>query len=140
MKIMICGSMTFAKEMLAAQKTLRELGYEAFVPCDAELHAEKPGLIDNLDADREHLVQNDVMRRCFDTLANCDAVVWLNYPKNGVDGYIGTSSLMEMGLAYFLKKKIFLMHHVPPPSAARWAHEVLSFQPTVLEGDLAKIH
>lgn len=136
MKIMICGSMTFAKEMIAAQEDLSKFGHEVFVPCDTDLHLSSPGFIDDLDADREHLVENNVMRRCFDLLADSEAVVFLNFQKNGQDGYIGTSSLMEMGLAYYLGKKIFLLYDVPPPSVARWAHEVLSFQPIVLNGNL----
>ena len=52
-----------------------------------------------------------------------------------MSGYVGTSSLMEMGLAYYLGKKIYLLNELPSPETARWAHEVLSFQPTILNGD-----
>ncbi|MFA6522241.1 MAG: hypothetical protein WCT24_01450 [Patescibacteria group bacterium] len=135
MKIMLCGSMSFAKEMLDVQAQLSKMGHEVFVPCDAELHVEDSGLIDDLTVDRAHLIENNVMKRCFDLLAQSDSVVFLNYPKNGVDGYIGTSSLMEMGLAYYLGKEIFLLFAHPNPEDHRWAHEVASFQPTILHGD-----
>jgi len=136
MKIMICGSMSFAKEMLALQKQLQEIGHSVDVPCDTDLHIEKPNFIDELDADREHLIAHNIMKQCFDLLAASDAVVFLNLPKNGIDGYIGTSSLMEMGLAYYLGKKIYLMYPHPDPNEHRWAHEVASFQPTILCGDI----
>lgn len=134
MKIMVCGSMTFAKEMLDAQEALTQMGHEVCVPCDADLHVARPGFIDDLDGDRKHVIENNIMKRCFDLLAGSDAIVFLNYPKNGTNGYIGISSLMEMGLAFYLGKKIFLLYDVPSPSEARWAHEVLCFEPTVLHG------
>ena len=133
---MVCGSMSFAKEMLELQNQLEGFGHDVSVPCDTELHAGKPGCIDELDKDREHLVANNIMKQCFDTLAESEAVIFLNLSKNGVEGYIGTSSLMEMGLAYYLGKKIYFMYPHPDPNEQRWAHEVASFQPAVLNGSI----
>ena len=129
--------MTFAKEMIALQEKLTSFGHSVSIPCDADLHADDPNIIDDLERDRKHLVENDIIKTCFNLIAKSDAVVFLNLPKNGVDGYIGTSSLMEMGLAYYLDKKIFLMHPHPDPDVHRWAHEVASFAPTILNEDLA---
>ena len=137
MKIMICGSMSFAKEMVELQKQLQDLGYSVSVPSDTELHLEKPGFVDDLDKDMEHIVANNVMRECFNLLAASDAVIFLNLPKNGIDGYMGASALMEIGLAYYLKKKIYLMYPHPDPHQHRWAHEVASLQPTILNGDVS---
>lgn len=140
MKIMICGSMAFAKEMQAAQAALRAVGHEVQVPCDTDSHVSNPALRDDLETDFKHCLESDVMRKCFDLIGSwADAVVVLNYPKNGLDGYIGTSTLMEMGLAYYLRKKIYLLFAPPTTQQARWAHEVRVFQPTVLEGDLTKV-
>lgn len=136
MKIMICGSMSFAKEMLELQGTLNSLGYETAIPCDAVLHFENPELIDDLDKNREYLAENNIMKRCFDLVADSDAVIFLNHKKNQVEGYIGTSSLMEMGLAYYLGKKIYLMYPYPNPEDHRWAHEVASFKPIILNGNI----
>lgn len=122
--------------MIELQKQLIALGHAVQVPCDAELHTDRPGLIDDLDADRKHLIENDIIKKCFNLVAESDAVIFLNKAKNGIDGYIGTSSLMEMGLAYYLGKQIYLMHPFPDPKDHRWAHEVASFQPTILDGDL----
>lgn len=139
MKIMICGSMSFAKEIAELQSQLMSFGYDVLIPCDTELHIEKPGFIDDLDKDREHLVENNIMKRCFDILADSEAVIFLNLPKNNIDGYIGTSSLMEMGLAYYLGKKIYLMYPYPDPHIHRWAHEVASFHPIILNGDVGSL-
>ena len=36
MKIFICGSMHFSKEMLEAKRKLEEIGHTAEVPCDTQ--------------------------------------------------------------------------------------------------------
>jgi hypothetical protein len=52
---------------------------------------------------------------------------------------MGASVLMEIGLAYYLKKKIFLLYPPPPLDVAKYSHEVLIMQPIILNGDLSKI-
>ncbi|MBU1177900.1 nucleoside 2-deoxyribosyltransferase [Patescibacteria group bacterium] len=139
MKITICGSMTFAGKMSEAKKELEKQGHVVFVPCDIEKHLENPALVDNFAEDLPHMIANDVIRDHFDLIEKSDAIVVLNYPKNGCDGYVGASTLMEMGVAYYLHKKIFTLFDIPASDKARWAHEVSAMQPVVLAGDLGKI-
>lgn len=131
--------MTFAKEMMDAKRKLEDLGYSAFVPSDIESHIKDPSLIDNLEKNYKHTINKDVLRQCFNLIAKSDAVLILNYPKNKINGYVGTSALMEIGLAYYLGKKIFLLDHVPAEKYARWAHEIKIIQPIILNGDLKRI-
>lgn len=79
------------------------------------------------------------MRKNFAQVAKNDAVLVLNYKRNGIEGYIGIAALLEMGVAHYLKKKIFLVQHAPSSKTARWAHEVAIMQPTIIKGDLTKI-
>ena len=139
MRIMICGSMTFSKEMVEAKKKLESLGHTIALPCDIDTHLQDEGFIDDLEKDYLHCVENNVMKKCMDFIAESEAVLVLNYPKNGIDGYIGTSSLMEIGLAYYLGKRIFLLHEPPHPTKARWAHEVKIIKPTVINSDFERI-
>jgi len=139
MKIMILGSMTFAKEMLAIEQQLNELGLEAIAPFDAKEHAEDDALVDDFARNMEYCIRDDVIRKGFQQVADADAVLVLNYPKNGTEGYIGTSALMELGIAHWLGKKIFLLHNIPAPEQCRWAHEVQIMQPIILEGDFTRI-
>jgi len=140
MKIFICGSMYFAKEMLEGKKKLEELGHIAEVPCDTKEFAENQEMTtDNHEENYKWCVDNDIIRKSFNSLAKSDAILLLNYPKNGVDGYVGASSLMEIGLAYHLNKKIFLLYPPPPPKDVKSSHEILIIQPVVLNGDLSKI-
>jgi nucleoside 2-deoxyribosyltransferase len=139
MKIMICGSMTFAKEMIEAKETLDKLGYDVIIPTDA--HDVVKGTLDNddLEADYRYCVEQDVMRKHYKLIEQSDAVLILNHAKNDTEGYIGTATLMELGLAHHLNKKIFLLNSLPHHSKHRWAHEVRIMQPVILDGKLDKI-
>ena len=139
MKIMICGSMAFAKEMLATKKKLEARGHTVNVPHDTEVHVNDEALVDDLDRNLVHAKERDLMMRSFKLVAASDAILVLNHKRKGIEGYIGTSALMETGLAYFLGKKIFLLNDVPSHDKVRWAHEVRLIDPIVLHGDLKKI-
>jgi hypothetical protein len=81
-----------------------------------------------------------VLRVGFDLVVKADAILVLNFPKNGINGYIGTSTLMELGIAHYFGKKIFILNDIPDFNKVRWAHEVAIMQPVILKGDLAKIN
>lgn len=136
MKITILGSMTFAKEMLLTKEKLEQMGHEVNASEDAIDVAMGNHNNDDLEADYEHCIKNNIMRNHFKFIENSDAVLVLNYDKNNIKGYIGTASLMEIGLAHHFGKKIFLLNPCPHPSEQRWAHEVRIMQPTILNGDL----
>lgn len=137
MKIFICGSMHFSKEMLEAKKKLEEMGHIAEVSCDTQEFANNHKMTtDNHEENYKWCIDNDIIRKCFDSIAENDAILLLNYPKNGINGYVGASGLMEIGLAYYLKKKIFLLYPPPPVKEVKSTHEILIMQPVTLNGDL----
>lgn len=137
MKIFIIGSMHFAKEMLEAKKSLEEKGHEVGVPCDTKTFVDNPEMTtDNHEQNYKWCVENDILRKCFDLIADSDAVLLLNYPRNGINGYVGASGVMEVGLAYYLKKKIYLLYPPPSPTEVKSSHEILIMQPIILNGDL----
>jgi len=131
--------MTFADKMAEVRKELESDGHVVFVPCDIEKHLENPELVDNFAENLPHMIENDVIRDHFNLIEKSDAILVLNYPKNDCDGYIGASTLIEMGVAYYLRKRIFILHELPSSDEARWAHEASAMQPVVLAGDLGKI-
>lgn len=131
--------MAFAKEMLQAKEMLEEMGHTISLPYETELHLEKTELVDDLAVNLQYCIDNDVIHKSFDSIAAADAVVVLNYPRKGIDGYLGTSTLMEIAIAYYLRKKIFLLNSVPHFDEVRWAHEIAIMQPTFLHGDLSEV-
>ena len=139
MKIMICGSMAFASEMTKAKNELEERGHIVSVPYDIEQHLEHPDFVDDLSNNFHHAVETDIIRRCFDLVAQSDAILVLNLQRRNIKGYIGTSTLMEIGLAYFLKKKMFLYNDIPNWDEVRWAHEINIMHPVIINGDMSII-
>ena len=134
MKIAICGSMSFAKEMLEVQVSLEELGHTAIAPVDAEKYANGESLID----DKWTKIKNDVIKEWYKVIKDSDAVLVVNQNKNNIENYVGGNALIEMAFAHILDKKKFLLN--PIPEDMNYTDEIESFQPTVLNGDLNKIN
>lgn len=131
--------MSFIKDMIITKEKLDKLGHKASIPHGTEPHQADGSFVDSLKENLEFCVENNVMKRNFDLVSESDAILVLNHKKNGIDGYIGVSVLMEMAIAHHLNKKIFLLNKIPHFDKARWAHEVSIIQPMILEGDFAKI-
>jgi hypothetical protein len=135
MKIMICGSMHFAREMLKVQNVLEKLGHEVLIPCDTHECVENP----DLNMDIEHCMITEIDKSCFTKVAQSEAILVLNYPKNNIKGYIGGATLMEIGLARYLDKKIFLLYDLPSEKELRYALEIKLTRPVILKGNLNNI-
>jgi len=136
---MIIGSMAFVKDMVAVQKELQSLGHDVSIPADSDPHLQDADFVDSLTANVAFCIENNTMKRNFDMVAAHDAVLVLNHRRNDIDGYIGTSALLEMGIAHFHGKKLFLYNAQPDYNLVRWAHEVAIMQPVILDEDLSKI-
>ena len=136
MKIFLAGSMHFAKEILETAEILEKLGHEALYAPDTEDCLANPGL----NEDEEHCFATDIMKACMDLQEQCQAILVLNHEKNGQQGYIGAHTLIELGLAYYLKQKIFLLHELPSKEEIRHAVEVMHMKPVILNGEIEKIN
>ena len=132
---MICGSMYFSKEMLETKENLEKLGHEVLVADDVHDCVKNPELSVNL----EHCTKNNVDKECFDKVAMADGILVLNYPRRNVDGYVGGATLMEIGLARHLNKKIFLLHDLPNEEELRYALEIKLARPVIINGNLEKV-
>jgi hypothetical protein len=138
MKIAICGSMTFYMEMRAIKEGLEILGHDVLVPMDTysdEMPIEaRPDVTDEDKISAK--IEYDFIREHFHKIDQSEAVLILNYEKKNIPGYIGGNTFLEMGHAYGLGKKIYLMNPVPDMN---YSIEMHSMQPIILEGDLSKI-
>lgn len=132
MKITLCGSMYFAKEMLEAQKRLEQIGHIVVVPSTIYDCLKNP----ELNMDLEYCLGKNVQKEHFYSIAESDAILVLNYEKNGIKGYVGGAVLMEMGVAQHLDKKIFLLYPPPKIEDLRYSLEIQLAKPTILNGNL----
>ena len=69
-------------------------------------------------------------------IGELNAVLVLNPDKKGIKNYIGGNTLIEMGFAYVLDKKIFLYNPIPEMS---YTDEIKAMKPIILNKDLSKI-
>ncbi len=129
--------MKFHREMRSVKKALEEAGHTVLVPKSIEL-MDTQGYIHPED-DEERItakIEHDFIREHFRKIEQADAVLVLNYDKKGVTSYIGGNTFLEMGLAFWLGKKIFLLHPIPDMN---YKTEMHAMQPIVLDGKLTKI-
>lgn len=73
----------------------------------------------------------------FSKIARSDAILVANYPKHEIDGYVGGNTLMEMAIARYLKKKIYVLS--PISSKLSYKEEILGMRPTIINDDLTLI-
>ncbi len=59
----------------------------------------------------------------------------MNPEKNGIKGYIGGNTFVEMAFAHVLDKKLFCLYQIPKMA---YTSEILAFRPIILNGNLEK--
>jgi len=136
MKIIICGSMAFSKEMVKIADALKQENYEVVLPRNAKEYAERVLMSETSYESTKNKIDNDLIRDYFDEIKNADAVLIINEEKNNIKNYIGGNSFLEMGFAHVLNKKIFLLNDIPEMI---YTDEIKAMQPIILGGDLTKI-
>ncbi len=136
MIITICGSMQFHKEMINGKEVLEKAGHTVIIPSGA-YNEEVNEAFMNTDEEKINVkIEHDFIREHFRAIQESDVILVLNYDKNGIKGYIGGNTFLEMGYAFGLGKKIFLLNPIPRMD---YLTEMHAMQPSVLSGDLAKI-
>ncbi|MBI4020609.1 MAG: hypothetical protein HY369_00030 [Candidatus Aenigmarchaeota archaeon] len=139
MNILICGSIAFSKEMQEAKAVLEMAGHAAVLPRSAELGQGKDfsSTLRATDLDAFFRLKAERMREHFAKIRSADAILVLNYDKPGKPAYIGPNTFLEMGVAFDLGKRIFVLHTLPEQDNAY--EELLAMDPVVLDGDLSRI-
>lgn len=142
MKITICGSTAFIDAMETVAKQLQSLGHEVkFPPVSVvdengnqthtrDYYALKKTLPKDESFWRNHTQR---IKDHFKKVEWCEAILVTNYHKNGIAYYIGPNTLMEMGLAFHLGKKIFLLYPIPE---IHYKEEILGLRPIIINNDL----
>ena len=136
MKIVICGSMIFSKKMIEIGNELTDAGHEIVLPRRSEKYA-KLGISDNeIGESAKNKIESNLIQDYFEKIKNSDAILAVNYDKNGIKNYIGGNTFLEMGFAHVLNKKIYLLNSIPEMG---YKDEIVAMQPIILSGDLNEI-
>jgi hypothetical protein len=141
MKITICGSVKFAKEIVDIYHQLEKLGHEPII--HKEMFAIADGtakeIIDGIKGGEHHEIKRkyNFIKAWYNFIVNSDAILVCNFDKKGIKNYIGGNTLMEMGFAHVNDKKVFLLN--PIPEDVPYVDEIKAMADVVLDGDLSKI-
>jgi len=134
MKIAVIGSMSFYDELVVVKKDLENIGFEAEIPFFDKTANYK--VWDKEEAIRVKL-KHDILKANFDFMKRNDFILVFNtHEKNGIKNYIGGNTFLEMGFAYVLGKKIFLLKEIPILS---YESEIVAMKPIVINEKLSLI-
>lgn len=140
MKITICGSVKFAKDLVEIYQQLEKLGHQPM------MHEEMFGIADGTAKEliegialnhAETKKKNNFIKWWHNCIKSGDEILVCNFDKNGIKNYIGGNTLMEIGFAHVNDKKIFLLN--PIPEEVSYADEIKAMADVILDGDLNKI-
>lgn len=149
MKVVLVGSMIFFDKMNEIKAQLENMGHEVVAPTftEEEIATGANTFMDYVDSQggiEKVLPENDIwkikekgMMEYKETIDNTDALLVCNFDKGDKKNRIGDNSFMEMGYAFFVGKKLYILQG--PPYGADKIEEVLGMRPTFLYGDLSRI-
>ena len=129
-RIVICGSMSFAKEMILIYEELNKLGYKTLLPITLSKYGKTAKELTSNYKEFIKLKKYLAIDH-FKKIKKSDGIIVVNKDKNKIKGYIGGATFSEMSLAFYLKKKIFLLKEVP--KNLPYSDEIQSFEPIVLK-------
>lgn len=141
-KLAICASATIYSEVIPLSAKVALLGYEVVLPATAEAMKSRGATNTEAAVDWSKIADRygykaELMRGHFDVIADSDAILVMNLEKAGRPDYIGGNVLMEMTVAFYLKKPIYIYGSAPKDSPL--IDEILGVQPVFLHGEADKL-
>lgn len=153
MKITLCGSIGFYKEIESARGQLLKLGHQVKIPelsldspkeyggekkINFVKHIEENGGMDAFPVGHEiWSLKEAAIRDHYEKIDWADAILVINQEKRGIAGYVGGNTLIEIGVAFYLKKPIYILN--PVSSELSYKQEILGMKPILLNGNLELI-
>ncbi len=129
MKIALCSSARFFGRLEEIKQKLEKLGHDVLLPSMGDYHC--------LEEDALAKIQYNLIKEHFRKIEQSDAILVANFDKDGVSGYIGGNTFLEMGKAFDQGIPIFLLNEIPREMG--YKEELIAMQPIVVEGDVARI-
>jgi hypothetical protein len=135
MKIFLVCSKHFYDKVPLIKEQLEQFGHTISLP----MSFDNPNSESEMKSvgEREHReFKQKMMRAQAEEVAANDAVLVLNFEKNGQTNYIGGATFLEIYKAFELRKKIFLYNPIPENILT---DELKGMAPQVIFGKLSKI-
>ncbi|MDD3304687.1 MAG: hypothetical protein PHT75_00970 [Bacilli bacterium] len=135
MKIFIICSKAFYDRIPDIKQKLEENHHMVFLPnC-----YDNPGMeaeMRNLGAEEHSKFKAKMFKQSEKLTKDMDAVLVLNFNKNGVDNYIGGATFLEMYDAFRMNKKIYLYNSIPK---GMLEDEIIGFNPILINTDINQL-
>ncbi len=133
MKVLLICSKAFYDRLSPIKDSLESAGHEVYMP-NCWDHPETEAMYRGTS---EHSAwKASMFKKSEETIKNMDAVLVLNYDKNGYKNYIGGATFLEIYDAFRMNKKIFFMNDLPE---GMLHDELIGFSPIVIYGDLSRL-
>jgi len=134
MKITLCGSLKFYKEMRKIEDYLSKNGHEVLLPVEIEdINYNKKTPEQGIS----NIINGDLIRKHYKKILQFDAVLIINFDKNNINNYIGGNTFLEAGFAHVNNKKLFILNEIP--RELNYYEELMGMEPNIINGDLSKI-
>ncbi len=133
MKIFLICSKSFYGKLDGISKNLESLGHSIVFPNCYDC----PQTEALYRGTKEHaLWKASMIKHSEEVIKGVDAVLVVNYDKNGKKNYIGGATFLEIYDAFRLNKKIFFMNDLPE---GMLKDELIGFNGLVINEDLSRI-
>lgn len=135
MKILIICSKAFYKDIYPIKEKLENMGHiielpNSYYEPDAEAKSWSLG-------ENEHSeFKSRMFRMSAERIGQMDAVLTLNFDKNGKKDYIGGATFLELYEAFMKNKKIYLYNDIPE---GMLFDEIEGFSPIILNGNISEV-
>lgn len=128
MKILIHASLDFRQDIICSQEYInKNSNYEVILPDLHRYQYIRDDLGDDITFTK---IKNKLTIQNFRNVVNCDVLLILNYTHRGIKNYVGGNSFMEMVLAYYLNKPIYLLNDIP--NNMTYSEEIKALYPIVI--------
>jgi hypothetical protein len=135
MRIFICCSKAFYDKVAEIQSRLETAGHTITLPNSFD-NPRREDEMRSLGAKDHSSWKAEMIRLQEQKIKDNDAILVLNFEKNGQPNYVGGATFLEMFKAFELGRKIFLYNDVPD---GMLRDEILGFEPTFISQDLTLV-
>jgi len=126
--ITIHASLDFKNEMIDTKNYLESKGLDIILP---ELKRYQHIRDELGDEKRFTKIKKRLTKQNMINVEKCDCLLILNYSHRGYDNYIGGNSFLEMVLAFYLHKPIYLLNNIPQNML--YTEEINALEPIIVK-------
>lgn len=133
--ITICSSASFYQKVLGIKDKLHKRGFKVLIP--STVYKMKKNKNFNVESyklwhknPKLYSIKTKLIKDHFKKIEKSEAILVVNLEKNGKKGYIGGNVLIEMAIAFYLKKKIYILNEVDNKNP--FYEEILGMKPVFL--------